>query len=260
MKKAVCLVCLLALLAGLCSCGKNSAQLEAIRSEGVLRVGVKADVVGFGYMNPSTKELEGLEIDIAKMIAKELLGDAEAVRLVPVTALTREPMLENGELDLVIATFTITPERQERFLFSQPYYTDEIGFMVKDESDLFSIADLDGKTIGIANSGTARAALEAEAAARGIQMNYQTFSSYPEIKAALLDGTVDAFSVDKSILMGYSDESTRKLEEGFSPQDYGIATGKNKADLAQFVDNLLGAMSKDGRLDEILARWGHETK
>ncbi len=77
----------------------NSDQVQAIIERGVLRVGVKQDVPNFGYKNPDSGEFEGLEIDIARKIADELGVDIE---FTPVTAQTRGPLLDNGQVDLVI--------------------------------------------------------------------------------------------------------------------------------------------------------------
>ena len=255
MKKFSRTLCLLLIAVLLCACGGKTSPPKEVLDRGVLRVGVKTDVPGFGFLNPATNTIEGLEIDLAKLIAGEMLGDGEAVKLVGVTAQTREPMLENEELDVVIATFTITPERQKKFYFSEPYFHDEIGFLVKKDSDITTIADMKGKTVGVVFSGTAKNAFLAEAAARGFEPVYKEFGSYPEVKAALLSGEVDAFCVDKSILLGYSDESTVVLEEGFNPQDYGIAAGKDKTALTKYLDDLLKTIREDGRLDEIINRW-----
>ena len=257
MKKICWIVCLLVLFAGLSACSGKDASIDKIRDNGVLRVGVKVDVPGFGYLNPETGELEGLEIDLARLIAQDILGDSQALKLVGVTAQTREPMLENGELDLVIATFTITEERLKRFHFAGPYYNDELGFLVKDDSGLNKIADMNGKVIGIVNSGTAHDALIAEAQRLGIELSYREFASYPEINAALLAGKVDAFAGDKSILTGYKMEETHVLDEGFNAQAYGIAVAKGKPALAKHMDALVETIQKDGRLKEILTRWGH---
>ena len=256
MKKLFRFVCFFLVLLSVGACGGSNAALDKIRRNGSLRVGVKVDVLGFGYLNPATGLIEGLEVDLAKLIAEEILGNGEAVELFGVTAQTREPMLENGELDIVIATFTITPEREKRFHFTAPYYHDELGFLVTKSSQFTTISDLDGKTIGVANSGTARDALKVEAEKLGIDLYYKEYASYPEIKAALISGKVDAFSVDKSILQGYKDENTLILEEGFNPQDYGIASHLNNKDLAKYLDNLMVTIEKDGRLTEILTRWG----
>ena len=256
MKKIIIFPVVLLLILVVSGCGRDDSQLKEIRNRGVLRVGIKVDVPGFGYLNPDTKKIEGLEIDLTKMIAQELLGNSEAVELSGITAQTRGPMLDNGELDIVIATFTITEERKKLFNFTEPYFHDEIGLLVRKDSGLKGIMDMDGKTVGVATSGTAYGAIIVESEKRGIQMNFRRYASYPEIKAALLVGEIDAFSVDKSILCGYIDDSTIILKEGFSPQDYGIATRLDNKQLAVFLDRFIKDIKKDGRLEDILTRWG----
>ena len=257
MKKICWIACIAALLISLSACSKEGSSVDKIKSSGTLRVGVKVDVPGFGHLNSETGELEGLEIDLARLIAKDILGDSEAVKMVGVTAQTREPMLENGELDMVIATFTITEERKERFHFTEPYFSDELGFLVRNDSGLSQIADMEGKVIGIVNSGTAYNALVEMAEKRGLTLSYQEFASYPEVNAALLAGEIDAFSVDKSIMMGYKSESTRIIDEGFNAQEYGIAVAKNNNGLAKYLDGFMKDIKEDGRLEEILTAWSN---
>ena len=256
MKKLIAMICLTVMVLTVNSgCGNDDVALKEIRDRGKLKVGVKTDVPGFGFYDSSTKEHEGLEIDLARLIASDILGDAKAVEFIGVTAQTRGPMLENGELDMVIATFTITDERKEMYNFTQPYYHDEIGFLVRSESNIQSISDIGGKTIGIAQSGTAKSALEAESGRLGIELILSERASYPELKAALSSGEIDAFCVDKSILTGYRDDKTRILEDGFNPQDYGIATKLEKKQLAKYLDDYLASIMKDGKFEEILIRW-----
>ena len=234
---------------------KLPAQVQAIVDRGVLRVGTKVDVPNFGYQNPETGEMEGLEIDIAKELAKRLLGDENKITTTGVTAQTRGPLLDNNEVDMIIATFTITEERKKSYNFTDPYYTDAIGFLVKKDSGINSVKDLDGKTIGVAQSATTKDAIIEKAKEWGITVNFSEYASYPEINAALASGRVDAFSVDKSILMGYINDTTKILEEGFKPQEYGIATKFDNKDLAEYVNNFIAEIKADGTLDALLAKW-----
>lgn len=231
------------------------AQVQAIVNRGVLRVGVKVDVPKFGFQNPDTGEMEGLEVDIAKEFAKRVLGDENKVNFTGVTAQTRGPLLDNDEVDMIIATFTITEERKKSYNFTEPYYTDAIGFLVKKDSGIQTIKDLDGKTIGVAQSATTKDAIIEKAQELGITVNFSEYASYPEINAALASGRVDAFSVDKSILLGYVNESTMILEEGFKPQEYGIATKFDNKDLAEYVNNFIVEIKNDGTLDALLEKW-----
>lgn len=117
--------------------------LKQITKKGQLRIGVKQDVPNFGYYHPKHRQFEGMEIDIAKKIAKALNVKPQ---FTAVTAQTREALLDNQQLDMIIATYTITPERQKQYAFSNPYYLDEIGFLVKKSDAITSIKELDQKT------------------------------------------------------------------------------------------------------------------
>jgi len=233
----------------------NRSGIDAIKRAGVLKVGVKADVPGFGWQNPETGQFEGMEIDLAKLLADEILGDSSKVKLQAVTAKTRGPLLDNGELDMVIATFTITDERKLTYNFSTPYYTDAVGMLVKKSSGIKSLADLNGKTIGVAQSATSKEAIQTAAEALGVTLKFAEFATYPEIKAALDSGRVDVFSVDKSILNGYLDDTTEILPDEFSPQSYGVATKLSNKELANFVDACINKWFDDGTIDGLIKKY-----
>jgi putative glutamine transport system substrate-binding protein len=235
---------------------KLPAQVQAIKDAGTLRVGVKADVPNFGLMDAATGEFKGMEIDLAKAIAKRIGLSEDKVKFEAVTAKTRGPLLDNGQIDLVIATFTIKPERKEQWNFSEPYYQDEVGLLVKKASGIAKLADLNGKTVGVAQGATSRDAVQAEADKAGIKVKFLEFATYPEINAALESGRVDAFSVDKSILSGYVTEGSVILPDGFSPQDYGIASKKGTDELTKFINDMLTEMGSNGEKAALLKKWG----
>ncbi|MDR0388725.1 MAG: transporter substrate-binding domain-containing protein [Spirochaetaceae bacterium] len=251
----------LALLAALAcvGCSKNQAggggALDAIRKNGVLKVGVKSDVPKFGLLNTSTNQYEGMEIELAELIAKDILGEGGKVEFTAVTAKTRGPLIDNGELDLIVATYTITEERKLSYNFSTPYYTDAVGMLVKRASGIASVADLNNKTIGVAQSATSRDAISAAASAAGAQVSFLEFATYPEIKAALDSGRVDVFSVDGSILAGYLDATTTILPDRFSPQEYGAASKLSNKDLADHVDGLIQKWLSDGTIDNLIKKY-----
>lgn len=157
-----------------------AADVQKIIDRGVLKVGCKADIPKFSLQNTATGEYEGFEDDLAYEIAGTIFGctaaEAKEKKLVEfqgVTAKTRGPLLENGEIDLVIATFTITPERKETYNFSTPYYTDAVGLLVNKESGIDSIEDLDGKIIGVAQSSTTKDGFKKYVDEKGLKVNPQ---------------------------------------------------------------------------------------
>ena len=95
-------------------------------------------------------------MDIARELAKEIMGSEDKLKLTGVNVTTRGAMLDNGSLDAALSTFTITDSRKKSYHFSQPYYTDHIGVLVKKDAGIENLRDLDGKTIGVAQSATTK--------------------------------------------------------------------------------------------------------
>ncbi len=245
------LVLTMALVLCIPAFAEDSADIAAIKARGKLMVGVKADVPGFGYQDLDGS-FTGLEIDLAHKLAEVILGDANAVSFEAVTAKTRGPLLDTGELDMVIATFTIKPDRILQYDFSKPYFVDAIGLLVMKDGGISSFADLAGKTIGVAQSATTKDALQAAADAAGMSVEFAEFPTYPDIKAALVSGRIACFSVDKAILMGYLDDTTVLLPDSFSAQPYGVAVKKGNAGLLAVVNDTIASMRADGSLDAMV--------
>lgn len=270
MKKLLTLILTVLMCAGMvlaAGCGSESAassgagsgeapDLKAIRDRGVLRVGIKVDVPKFGFKDPNTGETSGMEIDLAHRMAKEILGDESKVEFEPVTAKTRGPLLDNGEVDFVIATFTITDERKKSYNFTEPYFKDGVALMVKKATNIQSLADLDGKKIGVAQSATSKQALLDAMKEKGVKAEILEFGTYPEIKTALDSGRIDCFSVDGAILAGYVDDSTMILPDRYAPQLYGIAAKKGNEGLTKIANDTIAAMQSSGELDKLIGKWG----
>ncbi|MCM8711424.1 transporter substrate-binding domain-containing protein [Clostridium sp. SYSU_GA19001] len=234
----------------------EAKDIKAIKDRGVLKVGVKVDVPKFGYKDPSTSKIEGFEVDIAKAVAKKILGDENKIELQAVNAKTRGPLLDSGEVDMIAATFTITEERKKSYNFSDSYFTDGVALMVKKASGITDLKGLDGKKIGVAQSSTSKKSLQEAADKEGIKLTFSEFGSYPELKAALDSGRIDCFSVDGAILNGYVDDSTVILEQRFTPQEYGVASKKGNDALAKVINDTINEMKKSGEIDNLLKKWG----
>ncbi|MDR2842507.1 MAG: transporter substrate-binding domain-containing protein [Spirochaetaceae bacterium] len=243
------------------SCTKKDAAVngvtgptDAIKSAGVLKVGVKSDVPGFGVEDTSG-QYSGLEIDLARLFATAILGDETKVKFTPVTAKTRGPLIDNGDVDMIIATFTITEERKLSYNFSTPYYTDAVGMLVLKSSGISSLKDCDGKIIGVAQSATSKGAIAAKAEELGIKVKFQEYANYPEIKAALDSGRINVFSVDKSILNGYLDAASQILPDTFAPQPYGVVTKLSNKALADYVESKINEWLSDGTITDLVEKY-----
>lgn len=236
----------------------SDAQLEAgvqeIVDRGVLRVGVKQDLPNFGYRDPESNQYTGMEVEIAKKVAAELGVDIE---FTPVTAQTRGALLDNGQLDMVIATFTITEERKELYNFTTPYYTDAVGFLVRKDSKIQSSWEaLDGLTIGVTQGSIQWGLLEEIAAEKGIELNFRELGSNSEVVVALAAHRVDAFSIDQSILSAFLGKTNELLDLQYQPSEYGIVTKKSNTDLATYLDGLVQDWTEDGTLQTIYDDFG----
>lgn len=233
----------------------SGSAIERIKQAGVLKVGVKADVPKYSFKN-AKGEFEGFEDDLARKIAGKILGDESKVQFQAVNAKTRGPLLDTGEIDLVIATFTITEERKKVYDFSDPYIKDGVGLLVKKAANIKTLKDLDGKTIGVSQSATSREELQKEADKLGIKVKFSEYGTYPELKAALDSGRIQCFSVDASILSGYVDDTSVILDERYAPQEYGVVSKKGNDDLAKLVNDTVGELKSSGELDKMIAKWG----
>lgn len=257
----------------LAGCGGNagsgssdtSSKLEAIKSRGKLKAGVKKDVIGYGYLNTATNEYEGLEIDLCYQIAAAVLGvsydeakEQKLVEFTDVTPKTRGPLIDNDQLDIICATYTITDERKKSWDFSTPYRTDHVGILVKKAAGMKSMADLGGKIIGVSQGSTTKDLVSEMLKDQGVDAtpSFQEFPDYPSIKSALDAGNIDAFAMDRSTLKAYTTEDCELLqpEIEFGAQDYGIATKKG-SDLSKTVDDTVNELLENGWLDEEIKAW-----
>lgn len=246
------------------SAADTPEDVQKIIDAGVLKVGCKADVPKFSLQNTKTGEYEGFEDDLAYEIAGDIFGctadeakEKDLVEFQSVTAKTRGPLLENGEIDLVIATFTITDERKETYNFSTPYFTDAVGLLVNNDSGINSIEDLDGKIIGVAQSSTTKDSFNEYVKENNIDVKpeFQEFDGYPALAQALATNQIDCFSVDRAILSGYVNDGNKILDDRFAEQEYGVASAKENTGLADVVDKKVTAMLDDGTIDKMIEKW-----
>lgn len=233
----------------------KGSKLAAIKSRGHLNAGVKKDVPGYGYFDTAKGRFEGMEVDLCYQIAAAVFGVSykearaqELVEFTDVTPKTRGPLIDNGQLDVVAATYTITDERKKSWDFSTPYRTDYVGLMVKKRSGFTSIEDLDGKVIGVSQGATTQGLIEQMIKDNG-------FSCKPEFRA--FSGNIDVFAMDRSTLAGYMNETVELLqpEVKFGEQGYGVATKKG-CDLSAVVDQVICDRLADGWLDQEVKTWG----
>ena len=228
---------------------------QAIVDRGVLKVGVKNAVQGFSFQDTLTGEYKGLEDSLAEMIAEYLGVDVE---FTTVTAATRGELLDSGDIDAVLATFTITEERKKSWDFTTPYYTDYVSVLVEDSNGIKDLADLKDKVVGVSSGSTSARALVKAMIDAGVldganfdAVSFRQYDDYPAISTALSANEIQGFCVDKSILAIYKTDGRSYVDAEFSPQEYGVATKKDSG-FSALCDELVAGWLADGTIDQLI--------
>jgi putative glutamine transport system substrate-binding protein len=230
--------------------------LDAIKARGVLKIGVKYDSPPFGVLDPKTNQVEGFDIDVAHALAKAILGDPNKVQFTQVNSSTRIPLVQNGDIDMFIATATITPARLQQIDFSNVYYIAGESLLVKKNSPIKSYKDLGGKSV----CTTAGSTEDTEIRQLAPTANVQTFDSYASCFTALQSGRIDAMTTDNTILVGYQqqDPADFALVGGLlSFEPYGIGIAKGNVTLLKAVNAALATLVKSKDYDKMNEMWNH---
>jgi ABC-type amino acid transport substrate-binding protein len=221
------------------------STMGKIKAKGKLVCGTKFDVIAFGFKNPTTNEVEGLDADLCREIAKAIGVPPEFVEAV---SANRLPFLKEDKVDIVISTMTRNADRLKEIDFSKIYYVAGQKILVKSDSPHKTVEDLATAKVKVCSGEGSTS--EKNLQTKGVlQSNIVLFKTYSEAAQALLDGRCEAVSTDDSILFGLASQNTG-LEvrgEAFTKEPLGIGIKKGKDDLVQFINGVLDAMVADGR-------------
>jgi polar amino acid transport system substrate-binding protein len=232
----------------------DAADLAAIRRRGRLVVAVKSNLPPLGFRDPAGN-LQGFEIDLARQVAKELLGDATAIEFRSVLNQDRFNTVLQGEVDLAIAQMTQTPSRLRLFNFSLPYYRDGAAIATRIPT-IRTVSDLTGQRIAVLNGSST-----AEILRRQIPTAVLIpVSSYHAGKALVEAGGAVAIAADASVLAGLVQQfpSYRLLTPVLSAENLAVVLpkGQQYEELRQEVDRILTRLSASGWLIERATYWG----
>lgn len=257
MKKKLLVVITLCFAIFISGCIKkedNISTLDKILQRGKMVVGVKYDTKPFGYLNEK-QELVGYDVDLAKCIAKSILGSENKVEFKQVTSSNRILALNSGEIDMIIATMTITKPREEVINFSTPYYIAGQTVLVPKNSKITSMRDLNGKRVIIIFGSTSEKNLRLIAP----NANIIGFKTYTSGYSALKQGRADAMTSDDTILMGFADadSSLKLLPQRYTKEPYAIGFKKDvsSAGLNKKVNFILADMERNGELAKLKNKW-----
>lgn len=245
----------------LAGCGGDKASTDSskdvlaqIKEDKKIVFGVKHDTRLFGLKNPSTGEVEGFDIDLSNALAEEMFGEDVKPEFVEVTSKTRVGLLNNGKVDAVVATMTITEERKKEVDFTDVYFDAGQSLLVKKGSKIQSIEDLKKGTTVLAVKGSTSSINIREKAPETTVLE---FENYAEAFTALKAGKGDALTTDDSILYGMAEEdpSFELVGGTFTEEPYGIAVKKGNKELVDELNKALKSLKDSGKYDEIKDKW-----
>ncbi|OAZ73606.1 transporter substrate-binding domain-containing protein [Lactiplantibacillus plantarum] len=217
--------------------------------------GVKADTKLFGLMDVKDNQIKGFDADIATALTKRVLGKNATAKFVQVTSQTRIPLLKNGNIDAIIATMTITPEREKQVDFTNSYFDAGQSLLVKKGSAIKSVKDLNKsgtKVLGVTGANSVENIKKAAPKAKVLEL-----SDYAQAMTALKSGQGVALTTDNGILYGMASQNPGYEVVGgtFTKESYGIAVNKGQEPLKKALNKALKEIEADGTYNRILKKW-----
>lgn len=231
--------------------GSTMAQIQA---DGKLVAGVGADTLLFGYLNPKSGDIEGFDVEMARLVARAIFGTDEGhLDLIPLQSSQRIPKLEAGDVDLVVKTMTINCDRWGKVNFSSVYYNSAQRLLVRAGSPIKELADaIDaGATICAVSGTTSLDLLNSEGA------KVAEVGDWTDCLVEFQAGRVDGISTDDTILAGLSTQDPYAVIQGgdLSSEPYGIALPKQAEDFTRFVNAVLEQARADGTWQRLYDDW-----
>ncbi|GAA2092189.1 glutamate ABC transporter substrate-binding protein [Streptomyces albiaxialis] len=224
----------------------DSPVIEKAKKRGKLIIGAKADQPYLGFQDQSTKKYSGFDIEIAKMIAADLGFDAKDIKFETVDSGAREQAVRKGDVDLMIGTYTINPERKKQIDFAGPYYHAGAALLVrKDEKKITGPETVKGKKVcSIVGSTPLQEIKKPKYGGKITEL-----AKYSDCVKQLVDGQVDAVTTDDAILKGYAADNPKKLKvvgKPFTDEPYGVGMKKGDNALQKAVADALKAHQENG--------------
>ena len=217
---------------------EGSPTFDTITERDKVVIGVKEDQPGLGYLDVTTGERTGFDVDIARWIAASLGYDEDKIEFKPIASANREQSIVNGDIDYYVGTYSITDKRKEQIAFAGPYFITGQGLLVGADSDITGEDDLTADTTVCSATGSTPI--------QNIRDNFpdvptKEFDLYSACVEALLSGEVQAVTTDQAILIGYAAQDPDNLKvvgEPFSEERYGVGLGKDDAALQEHINTL----------------------
>ncbi|KAA9149617.1 glutamate ABC transporter substrate-binding protein [Amycolatopsis acidicola] len=229
------------------------STMAKIQQRGKLIVGVDQNTLNMGFRDPFTGQIQGFDIDMARAVAQALFGDPDAIQLRALTSDQRIPALQNGDVDIVVRTMTITCDRAKQVNFSSVYYEAQQRILVRRNSGITGSAQLAGRKVCATKGSTSLAAVQA-LPAKPVAVGV---ADWTDCLLMLQQGQVDAVSTDDVILAGMAaqDRYTEVVGDSLGPQPYGIAIPLQNTDMVGFVNGVLERVRANGTWTASYGKW-----
>ena len=247
LKLIVALVSLIMVLGALTACSAqkqtSTSSIDAIKSRGKVRIGVFSDKPPFGYVDENGDH-QGYDVYFARRIAKDLLGDENAVDFVLVEAASRVEYLQSGKVDIILANFTVTDERAEVVDFAAPYMKVALGVVSPEGALITDVSQLEGKKL-IVNKGTTAETYFTE--------NYPNiellkYDENTEAFNALKDGRGDALAHDNTLVFAWAIQNAgfkTGIESLGSIDTIAPAVQKGNTELLNWINDEIKALGEE---------------
>ncbi|MFC9093727.1 glutamate ABC transporter substrate-binding protein [Streptomyces sp. NPDC057072] len=240
----------LALAVAATACGSGDKDDSGSGSGKKITVGIKFDQPGIGQKTP--QGYSGFDVDVAKYVAKKLGYNEDQIEWKESKSADRETMLQRGDVDFITASYSITPERQQKVDFAGPYLLAHQDVLIRaDDSAIKTPADLNSKKLCSVTGSTSAQNVKDKLAPKADLQQYPTYSA---CLTGLQNKAIDALTTDDSILAGYASQAQFKGKfklGGFkmTNENYGIGVKKG-SDLKDKINKALEDMVSDGSWDK----------
>lgn len=217
-----------------------------------ITIGIKYDQPGLGLQDGA--EYTGFDVDVARYVANELGYSEDQITFTETPSANRESMLQNGDVDMIFATYSITDERKEVIDFAGPYFVAGQDLLVAaDNTDITGPEDLEGKNLCSVTGSTSAEKIKTDYA-EGVQLLERP--GYAECVTALSAGQVDAVTTDDIILAGLAaangEGNLKVVGNPFSEERYGVGLPKG-SDMCEDINAAITKMIDDGTWEELVA-------
>lgn len=217
---------------------EGSPTFDNIQDRGRVIIGVKEDQPGLGYLDVTTQERTGFDIDIARWIAASIGFDEEDIEFKAIASVNREQAIVNGDIDYYVGTYSINDKRKEQIDFAGPYFETGQGLLVRtDQEGIETLEDLNGMTVCSATGSTPIQNIKANFP----EIKTQEYDLYSACVEDLINGQVDAVTTDQAILIGYAAQypDDIKVTGGLFTQElYGVGLTKGDDVFRAHVNDL----------------------